>query len=132
MPTETLTYEGELTVLTCWCGTRHAVPSELRRFQLRQHDNGENVTSIYCPLGHTHVPSGRSKAVAEREKREQLERQLANRDEDLRAERAAHAATKVQATKLRKRAEAGACPCCNRSFVQLARHIKTKHPEFQA
>jgi hypothetical protein len=29
--TQTLSYSGTLTVETCWCGCRHAIPSELSR-----------------------------------------------------------------------------------------------------
>lgn len=28
------------------------------------------------------------------------------------------------------RAQGGACPCCNRTFADMARHMKTKHPDF--
>lgn len=31
-------------------------------------------------------------------------------------------------TKERKRVGNGVCPCCNRSFINLKRHMKTKHP----
>lgn len=31
---------------------------------------------------------------------------------------------------LRNRAAAGVCPCCNRTFEQLGRHMTTKHPEY--
>lgn len=41
-------------------------------------------------------------------------------------------AAKGQATKLRKRAANGVCPCCNRTFVQLARHMATQHPDYAA
>jgi hypothetical protein len=36
---------------------------------------------------------------------------------------------KVQddAARLKKRAHAGVCPCCNRTFQNVARHMKTKH-----
>jgi hypothetical protein len=34
------------------------------------------------------------------------------------------------ASRITKRAKAGLCPCCNRSFVKLAQHMATKHPEF--
>lgn len=30
-----------------------------------------------------------------------------------------------------KRIGKGVCPCCNRSFIALGRHIKTKHPDFK-
>ena len=42
------------------------------------------------------------------------------------------AAQKSAATKLRNRAKYGVCPCCNRTFQQLAMHMQSKHPEYQA
>ena len=39
-------------------------------------------------------------------------------------------AAKGQISKLKKRASAGVCPCCNRSFQNLRRHMGNKHPEF--
>jgi chemotaxis response regulator CheB len=41
-----------------------------------------------------------------------------------------HSATRAQLTKTKKRVANGVCPCCNRTFKQLARHMKAKHPEF--
>tara|TARA_Y100000310_G_scaffold338946_1_gene430083 strand:- start:1163 stop:1354 length:192 start_codon:yes stop_codon:yes gene_type:complete len=37
---------------------------------------------------------------------------------------------KGQVTKLKNRAKAGVCPCCNRTFQNLSRHMETKHPDF--
>ena len=37
-----------------------------------------------------------------------------------------------EAARMKKRAAAGVCPCCNRTFIQLQRHMKTKHPEHAA
>jgi crotonobetainyl-CoA:carnitine CoA-transferase CaiB-like acyl-CoA transferase len=124
-------------VTTCWCGMRHAVPSELYDFQWRQHRDGKPVTSVYCPLGHTHVPAGESEAEklrrqlkwaqdrrnAERDLRQHTERQLI-------AQRAAATRARNQRDRIQQRAAAGVCPCCNRTFKQLARHMKAKHPDF--
>lgn len=121
----TMTYTGELTVVTCWCGTQYAISADLYNFMRRKLNDGEKQPDVYCPLGHTWIISGEGKV-------KRLERQLANREEDLRAERAAHATTKGALTKLRKRAERGVCPCCSRSFVDVARHMKSKHPEVVA
>jgi len=33
-------------------------------------------------------------------------------------------------TKIKKRVKHGICPCCNRTFKQLAAHMKNKHPEY--
>jgi DNA-binding transcriptional regulator YiaG len=32
--------------------------------------------------------------------------------------------------RVRERVKNGVCPCCNRTFENLARHMKTKHPEY--
>lgn len=124
-------YVGKLVVLRCWCGVQHAVPSSLRNEQMRQRDIGITPFVIYCPLGHTHVPGGESEA-------DKLRRQLASKQAyadqlaaDLREKTKSLVAQKGQTTKARKRAAAGLCPYCSRSFAatRMAAHVKTKHPE---
>lgn len=126
----TLRYSGELTVVKCWCGMRHAVPAELDDLQDRQHDNGRTQVAIYCPLGHQHERAGEGEA-ARLERQLQTERDRAAR---LAAERdqiqASLTAQKGATTRARKRAAAAVCPCCKRSFVQLRRHMATKHPGY--
>lgn len=41
-------------------------------------------------------------------------------------------AARGQVTRLKNRAAAGVCPCCNRTFHQLVRHMAAKHPDFAA
>lgn len=126
----TLAYTGELTVVTCWCGTVHAVPSELRDYQLRQHRDGRQVIEVYCPLGHTYTPAGEGEA-AKLQRRLQAEREAVAR---ARAQRdqaeASLKAQKAATTRAKKRHAAAVCPCCQRSFVQLRRHMATKHPNY--
>lgn len=128
---DTMTYTGTLVVTDCWCGMRYAIPKTLYDFVHRQHENNQTQTDIYCPLGHKWSFAGESALTKERKRIERLERQVANRDEDLRAERASHSATKGLLTKERKRAARGVCPHpdCHRSFVDVAKHVATKHPE---
>lgn len=126
----TLSYTAELTVVTCWCGMRHAVPTELNNHQQRAHDNGQHVESIYCPLGHGHVPSGKGKAQIQRERADAAELDAANAREEIRMLRADLNTAKNMATKASKRAAAGVCPCCKRSFIQLARHMAGQHPKY--
>lgn len=134
----TLTFTGELTVVTCWCGCVHAVPSELRRYQLAEHANGRRH-NVYCPLGHQYAPSGETETTrlgrqlaiersqhdqtkaAAREAREQ-------RDAAIRRENAQKGAK----TRIKNRVQKGVCPCCNRTFVELQRHMATQHPEWAA
>jgi hypothetical protein len=125
-----LTYSGQLTVLVCWCGMRHAVPEELHDTQLRQHRDGGRVMDIYCPLGHAYIPSGKGEATRLREQLEQQRREAgrlaAERDQIQASLRAQKAAT----TRAKKRSAAAVCPCCHRSFSQLRRHMQSKHPGY--
>lgn len=134
----TLTYTGELTILTCWCGMAHAVPSELRNYQLRQHRDGRPVIDIYCPLGHTHVPAGDGEAAMLRRQLDQSQaaakraNERANAERDLRRDTERRLiAQKGATTKAKQRHAAGVCPVCKRSFVQMRRHMESKHPDYE-
>ena len=131
--------EVDLVVVTCWCGMPHAVPRSLRDKQQRDHRDGRQQTSVYCPLGHSYVIAGEGEAARlklqlESEKKRVVAARATN--DQLRAElkttEAKRRAAKGVATKLKKRAANGVCPCCGRTFQQLARHMKTKHPEYVA
>ena len=124
----TISITDELVVLTCWCGMNHAVPVALRDYQVRQHRDGREVTSIYCPLGHAHAPAGTSEVERERERRRAVEARLAAEQDQHQAERRAHASTKAALTRARRRADRGVCQHCHRSFVDVARHVRSKHP----
>lgn len=126
----TIEFTDRLVVMTCWCGINHAVPEDLRDYQLRQFHDGREVTGIHCPLGHSHVPAGKPKHERLQEALDR-ERARAGRLASERDQAAASArAYKGVATKARKRSGAGLCPCCNRSFSQLRRHMEAKHPDF--
>lgn len=67
-----------------------------------------------------------------RRERDLAKQQLARAEDEKRAaERKAEKALK-ETKRLKKRAAVGVCPCCSRTVGQLARHMKTKHPEFVA
>jgi len=119
MPT-TMEYTERLTVTTCWCGIRLAIPDNLYRFA---HDHEGH--QIYCPLGHKFLYTETNEEKLARERKAHA----ATRDL-LAAEERSHAATKGSVTKLKKRVAAGVCPECKRSFQNLARHMHSKHPEY--
>jgi hypothetical protein len=127
MPTG-VTYQETATMVTIdcvSCGMMFAVPEVWERKRRRSHD------WFYCPNGHNlHFPQ-ESDVEKQQRLREQAERVLARREQDLEHERRSHAATKGQLTKTRKRVAGGVCPCCNRSFVNLARHMQGQHPDFE-
>ena len=67
-----------------------------------------------------------------RRERDIAKQQLARAEDERRAaERKAEKALK-ETKRLKKRAAAGTCPCCSRTVIQMARHMKTKHPDFVA
>lgn len=91
-----------------------------------------------CPYGHEqHYVSGESELDKLRRERDRLKQNEAWYNDALKDAREARdlaerrrAAAKGQITRLKKRAAAGVCPCCNRTFSDLARHMAGKHPEF--
>lgn len=105
---------------------------ELRDRRLEDHK------AWYCPNGHAQSYTGKTEAE---KLRERLEREEARAErlriqvEHARAEtdrqKRKLAAAKGQATKAKNRAAKGVCPHpeCKRSFVDVARHVKTCHPE---
>jgi hypothetical protein len=139
MSTTTLSFTGEIVVTTCWCGIRHGVPRELYDFQKRQHNNGQKQQGIYCPLGHYWEFSGKGEAERLREEKERLERVTAAKERSLeivreqrdRAQRS-NAALRGVVTKTKRRIGNGTCPCCNRHFSNVERHMKSQHPQFAA
>lgn len=114
-----------VTVTCCVCDTDFQVPDELYRVRRSDHLN------FWCPLGH---PLSYPRGLSETQRlRNELDAERARaefwRVEEERRSRELSAA-KGQVTRLKNRAKAGVCPCCNRSFVQLARHMAVKHPDF--
>jgi hypothetical protein len=118
--THTMEYTETLTVTSCWCGINVAIPDNLYSYARRK-----KSYAIYCPLGHTFVfnSTTEERLAQEREKSARLQARLDQADASLIAQRAA--TTRVK-NKL-KRVEAGVCPQCNRTFQNLARHMKSKH-----
>ncbi|MEJ6847494.1 hypothetical protein V3589_14900 [Sinorhizobium fredii] len=111
------------------CATGHAIPQALYDAgQLRR-----NEMSIYCPNGHSwHYARGETDVVKLRRERDRLKQKLAELidERDAAVRRAEANYSKLQ--RLETRTKNGVCPCCSRSFVNLRRHVATKHPEFRA
>ena len=115
----------------CNCGVAfgldNAHMSELRR----THD------WFYCPNGHRQHYTGLTEAerlqreLDAEKRRTEHERERAARFQEQRI-RAEHQLRTVKGhqTRLKNRIAGGACPCCNRTFENLGRHMATKHPDF--
>lgn len=118
------------TVVCGKCGITFAMPAKFRSDRL------QDGQAFYCPNGH-----GRVYRDDELDRlRAQLEdsRRATVRAEELRRvalKEAEHSTiewrkSKTRLRNLRERVKNGVCPCCKRSFVQLAQHMATKHPEY--
>lgn len=100
------------------------------------HSLKEDGDWFWCPNGHKiHYTTSENDRLKEQLK--QKDRVIKSKSETIdiqrrenERERRSHAATKGKLTKTRKRVSKGICPCCNRSFVNLARHMTNKHPEY--
>lgn len=101
-------------------------------------DKRASGETFYCPNGHPRVYRETTVDKLRRE-RDIAQQQLARAEDEKRhAERRAEAEAAMRRTadaavkRLRKRASAGTCPCCNRTFGNMATHMKKQHPEFVA
>lgn len=105
----------------------------------------ERKKSFFCLNGHSlsFNPQGddaiKSKlALVEKQllaKTRQLEMSEAETEEARRRSDAlakSLASTKSTLERTKKRAAAGVCPCCNRSFEVLHRHMQSQHPDYVA
>lgn len=122
-----ITYKGVLEVLSCGvCHVDFAIDQD---WHAKLQRNGKD---FWCPNGHQisygrHVQSELERTQERLARAETRER--AARDQADAAERQARA-YKGHATRLRKRAAAGVCPCCTRTFQNLQRHMASQHPSF--
>jgi hypothetical protein len=116
--------DSTLVVVQCFsCGVTYAIPESFDRSARKYHGDRPNGWKIVCPFGHTWFYVGETKE-------EKLKRQIQATKDLLAQEERAHQATVADAKRQKKRASAGVCPCCNRTFQQLARHMASKHPDY--
>lgn len=126
--------DGKFIGPCCHCKSEMWLPTPL--YEAAQH--GREKITFYCPYGHPQVfAEGESEADKFRRERDRALQQLAQRDDEIRTQgklidnlkqqRDIHAAAE---RKLKSRARHGVCPCCNRQFVNMAKHMQSKHPDF--
>lgn len=133
-PGETFAGYTELEATTCGhCGIMYAAP---RRMMDEGRRLGEWKITVHCPNGHPEGWGDDPTAKAQRERdraRDEAAAQRAYRQQaeaSARAQRAAATRARNERNKDRRRVANGVCPCCGRTFKQLARHMKSKHPDF--
>jgi len=120
-----------MTILDCPnCGVIFAITAE---YESRRRQDGR---SFRCPNDHS-MSYGKSEVEKERDRAATLERRLkfaegreVHLKDQLQATEYQRRAAKGQLTKAKKRIAAGVCPCCNRTFQNLANHMSGQHPDY--
>ena len=122
----------------CNCKVQMWVPDALQ--EAAKHNRGPNGIQFYCAYGHSqHYLIGESETDKLRRERDRLAQRIAERDDELKRQRELRqgterrlAATQGVVTRIKNRVGKGVCPCCNRTFENLHRHMHTKHPTYAA
>lgn len=128
----------EQTCCVKGCGVEFAVTAAFDKQRIEKKD------TFYCPNGHAQHYCGQTEADKFRAEKLRLEAsvewersRVRRLEEKNAAERLATRAQKGRATRfknerdtIRKRIANGVCPCCNRHFTNVMRHIAGQHPNF--
>jgi hypothetical protein len=101
---------------------------------------GKGKISFHCAYGHSNVFCvGDNEETKLRRERDRLQQRLAEKDDEIKRQRDMREGTERQlsatrgvVTRIKNRVGHGVCPCCNRTFGDLARHMHTKHPTYAA
>ena len=120
--TQTQTFENT----TCFrCGTIVVMHAEFYRDRVR------DKAAWFCINGHQQVFVGESVEETLRKKLVSKELELAQERTRIATKDRAIAALKGAARRTKTRVQNGVCPCCNRTFIALGRHMATKHPDWK-
>lgn len=127
-----VTYSGDLTTTTCGeCGGTYALA---KRYVEKKRESGGYWTCPYCKCSWGYgrsendrlkleAENARNAAAAERARHDQTRAALEHERNSARTARG-------HVTRIKNRIAAGVCPCCGRTFKDLARHMGTKHPDY--
>jgi ssDNA-binding Zn-finger/Zn-ribbon topoisomerase 1 len=115
----------------CSCGGVYAIS---KRIMDLARERGGSWHCPYCQglvsFNETEVKRLQKELEAERA-RKQAALERANRlNEELGKTEIQLKRTKTILKNHKTRTANGVCPCCNRAFVQLQRHMETKHPDY--
>lgn len=129
---DTQTYFGTLVVQSCCnCGLNFGVDAA---YDLERRANRD---TFYCPAGHalhylgkTEAEKAREEAERQRQLKESYIRLANDRTEQRDYARRQAAAARGVVTRVKRRIGKGVCPCCNRTFQDLARHMTGQHPDW--
>ena len=118
---ETVRFE----TISCKCGGVYALTV---KYLSSQRDVRGSWACPFCLTGWGFSGISETRALKKELVRERAQHDQTRADRDTSERR--RCAEKGAKTKLKKRIANGVCPCCNRSFKDLHRHMTTKHSDF--
>lgn len=119
--THTLTL---VKITCCKCGILFGVPRHWRNKRKEDH-NG-----FYCPNGHCQYFSSDSDVERLEKQNKQLEARNSHLNDQLESTQKSRNAYMGHLNRTKKRIAAGVCPCCRRTFQNVAKHMANQHPSY--
>lgn len=119
---------GNITMITetCIdCGVVFAMTAEFKQTRLENHSK-----RFYCPNGHHMVYSGKTEAEKLRDLLAAAKAQAVHATDQAYAAAVEVESLRTTLLRDRHRFANGVCPCCNRSFENVRRHMENKHPDY--
>jgi len=115
----------------CWvCGMPFAITEGFQYAAERKH------LTFHCPngcrlsFGESEADKLKKQLARERAKHDQTKARAEENWAAYEAEQRSKAAVSGHLTRVKKRVQNGVCPCCNRHFKDVQRHMASKHPEY--
>lgn len=118
------------------CKCQFWLPDALKETALAR--RGADGVTFFCPYGHRQwFVDGETPEEKLRRERDRLAQRVAEKNDEIARQRDMRegaerrlAATRGVVTRIKNRVGHGICPCCNRTFGNLSRHMATKHPTY--
>lgn len=109
------------------CGVRFAMEHSYNEKRLANHKIG-----FWCPNGHELYYLGQSESDRLRDELKWAREDAERHRKSAESARRSTSVVRGHLTRVKRRVSHGVCPCCNRSFENLRRHMNTKHPDYPA
>lgn len=126
-----LNFNQQLSTSTCYkCGIVFAMPNYFRQKRT------EDKEAFYCPNGHpqafveSEVDKLKRQLERERQNTEWYKNAAKSKDTQIKGMNIQMGKVKAKLKRTETRVAHGVCPCCHRSFTNVRRHMKTKHPDY--
>lgn len=125
MSAQPVSVTATLEPVSCFhCGTWFGIDSHLRAELLRTH------RTFYCPSGHTQHYTGEPEEKVLKRWLESRDAEIASLRDQREHLKNSNRTVRGHLTRVKKRIGNGVCPCCQRTFENVARHMKSEHPSY--